>query len=485
MSQGQGGSLPTGWAGVPLDDLLVSLESGKRPRGGARGVLEGVPSLGGEHLTYAGGFDFTNVKYVPREFASSMRRGHIRTGDVLIVKDGATTGKTTFVGEGFPFAEAVANEHLFVCRPVEQVLPAYLAGYLQSPQGQERMLDHFKGSAQGGINRTFATGTIVPVSPFPEQQRIAARLGAIERSRTSIAASLENARAALARFRTAVLAAAASGRLSEDWRPLHPDGGVEELLALAEDRRRAAVKRFVEIQPNPHGAGDDLPEGWVRAPLGLLLDELKYGTSKRSAYDQPGTPVLRIPNVSTGALSVEDLKYADLDDRELAALRLREDDLLMIRSNGSVQLVGTTVAATPAAEGMAYAGYLIRLRVDPEVLRPEFLCLVLASPQLRRQIELPARSTSGVHNINSQEVRGLFVPVPSLDEQAEIVRRAATALATADRLGDRIEKTATTLDRVWRASLARAFAGELVAGEAALAAEEGRDYESAEELLAR
>lgn len=317
--------------------------------------------------------------------------------------------------------------------------------------------------------------------PLGEQRRIAARLGDIEAHRASVAAHLQTARSALERFRRAVFAAACSGRLTEDWRDERPRARRDDLLLLAEERRRARGKRFVAPQINPHTRGGDLPENWTLAPLGLLLDDLKYGTSKRSAYDQPGTPVLRIPNVSAGVLDVEHLKFAHLDDRERGALRLHPGDLLMIRSNGSVQLVGVTVAVTSAAEGMAYAGYLMRLRADREFLEPEFLRLTLASPQLRHQIELPARSTSGVHNINTQEVRGLGVPVPSLDEQAEIVRRATVALTTVDRMAFQIGQADRTLDRVSRASLTKAFRGELVPTEAALAADEDRDFESARE----
>jgi type I restriction enzyme S subunit len=134
---------------------------------------------------------------------------------------------------------------------------------------------------------------------------------------------------------------------------------------------------------------------------------------------------------------------------------------------------------------MAYAGYLMRLRVDQELLKPEFLHWIMASPQLRDQIELPARSTSGVHNINTQEVRSLGVPFPSLDEQAEIVRRVNAILAAGDLLVAQIERTDDSLDRISRSILAKAFRGELVPTEAELAAEEGRDYETAEELLAR
>jgi hypothetical protein len=74
-----GNEQPKGWATTMLGDLLVALESGSRPRGGARGISEGVPSIGGEHLRYDGRFDFSSVNYVPNEFAAGMTKGRSQT----------------------------------------------------------------------------------------------------------------------------------------------------------------------------------------------------------------------------------------------------------------------------------------------------------------------------------------------------------------------------------------------------------------------
>jgi type I restriction enzyme S subunit len=137
--------LPEGWLETSLKALLVSLESGSRPKGGVRGIKEGVPSIGGEHLDEKGGFRVENVKFVPRTFFKAMNRGHINLGDVLVVKDGATTGKVALVRNDFPHREAVVNEHVFICRPTGAVLPTYLFMFLFSADGQERILENFQG----------------------------------------------------------------------------------------------------------------------------------------------------------------------------------------------------------------------------------------------------------------------------------------------------------------------------------------------------
>lgn len=153
--------LPKGWAETSLDQILTNLESGSRPKGGVRGIKEGVPSIGGEHLNENGGFRFEAIKFAPHEFFERMNRGRIQQGDSLVVKDGATTGKIALVRSNFPYDPAVVNEHVFICRPIADVHPPFLFYFLFSKEGQDRILANFRGSAQGGINQSFAPGTIV------------------------------------------------------------------------------------------------------------------------------------------------------------------------------------------------------------------------------------------------------------------------------------------------------------------------------------
>jgi type I restriction enzyme S subunit len=169
-------NLPSTWIEVSLIDLLLSLESGARPRGGVREITEGIPSIGGEHLNSAGGFNFMNVKYIPQEYANKLFRGRIQENDILIVKDGATTGKVSIIDHTFPFDTAFVNEHVFLCRPSKYINSKYLFWFLRSEEGQQRIMKNFKGSAQGGINTSFAKYTSIPLAPISEQNRIVIKI---------------------------------------------------------------------------------------------------------------------------------------------------------------------------------------------------------------------------------------------------------------------------------------------------------------------
>ena len=159
---------------VPLENVLLSLESGSRPKGGVSADSGDIPSIGGEHLTDNGSFDFTNIKRIPISFLKKMKSGHIFPLDILVVKDGATTGKTSFVRPNFPFREAAVNEHVFCVRVnPEKASPTYVYHFLRSKEGQKAIQLDFRGATVGGISREFAVKTVLPLPSLPEQKRIA------------------------------------------------------------------------------------------------------------------------------------------------------------------------------------------------------------------------------------------------------------------------------------------------------------------------
>ena len=161
------------WPTKPLSELLTTLENGSRPKGGVGELPDGIPSLGGEHINREGGFVWDTPKHVTRDFYAGMKRGRIQRGDILVVKDGATTGKTATVRDNFPFREAAINEHVFLLRTdTSKVLPEFVGYFLFGPVGQRQILSNFRGAAIGGIAQDFARNVHVPLAPLAEQERI-------------------------------------------------------------------------------------------------------------------------------------------------------------------------------------------------------------------------------------------------------------------------------------------------------------------------
>jgi len=173
--------MKSSWPIKKLGEVVNTIESGKRPRGGA--VSTGIPSLGVEHVTQEGEFNFRDLKFIPEGFYEDLTKGKINYGDILIAKDGATTGKTAFVERSFPFAKAAVNEHLFIIRGNKRlVLQKFLFFFLLSPIGQNQILKNKHGAAQGGIDQSFINFIKIPLPSLKIQQKIVERLDAIKKA---------------------------------------------------------------------------------------------------------------------------------------------------------------------------------------------------------------------------------------------------------------------------------------------------------------
>jgi type I restriction enzyme S subunit len=146
----------------------------------------------------------------------------------------------------------------------------------------------------------------------------------------------------------------------------------------------------------------------------------------------------------------------------MQSVNLIAGDLLMIRSNGSPSLVGRTALVTELENNLSYAGYLIRIRPNQKLVDPAYLNLWFSSDKIRFQIEMPLRSTNGINNINSSEVKSLTIPLPPLEEQKEIVRKLEKMMQFADRVEEQVKQAEQKLDKFNQSVLAKAFRGKLV-----------------------
>ena len=361
------------------------------------------------------GFDNSSARLVPKGTVLFSSRAPI--GYVAVAANEISTNQGF---KSFVCADGISSEYI------------YFWLRFATPMAEELA----SGTTFAEISGKNAAKIPLRLAPHAEQRRIVAKLekllGQVDASQQRLA----KLPALLKRFRLSVLAAACSGRLTADWR---------------------------EQNPVPSSDGENgLPNGWQQTIVGDAIEGLKYGTSQKCSRKKQGVPVLRIPNIVDGAVSHSDLKYAALPEKESQQLRLRAGDILLIRSNGSVSLVGKCALVREADRDFAYAGYLIRLRPDANKVSPEFLNLVLGSYNIRKQIEIPARSTSGVNNINSEEVRALQFVLPPLAEQKEIVRRVEGLFLLADQIEVRLRAAQRQVDKLTPSLLARAFAGKLV-----------------------
>lgn len=146
---------------------VCSIESGSRGKGGASTL--GIPSIGGEQISSAGYILTEKMKYITEEHFKKMKQGILKPGDILLVKDGAKTGKCAFYRN--EYKEAAVNEHVFILRANNIILPRLLYYVISSDKFQSKIKSSIKGII-GGINLSIKNLEIYIPDTLAEQQEI-------------------------------------------------------------------------------------------------------------------------------------------------------------------------------------------------------------------------------------------------------------------------------------------------------------------------
>ncbi len=169
-------------------------------------------------------------------------------------------------------------------------------------------------------------------------------------------------------------------------------------------------------------AGADLTNGtYPVVALGTCLESLQYGTSEKANRDGRGTPILRIKNIKGGEVDTGDLKHIELSDSARAAILLNDGDILIIRTSGSRELVGTCAVFHDDGE-YVFASYLIRLRSELGTALADYLAYFINCSLGQAQVDAVSRQIMQ-SNINTEEIRALEIPLPPLPIQRRIVKK--------------------------------------------------------------
>lgn len=388
-----------------------------------------------------------------------------------------------------------------------EIQTKYLFYFLQSSRTSLNKLG--KGATQQNISQAVIKTFPFPLAPLNEQKRIVAKIEELFSELDSGIASLKKAQEQLKFYRQALLKHAFEGKLTAQWRKENagkletPEQLLTRIQTERESRYQQQLNDWKQAVKDWEAKGKEgkkpskpkklaalkniskselseltpLPIGWSYVRLGHLIDEPTYGTSAKCEYDSGNTGVLRIPNIKSDAIDDGDLKFASFDEGEIKHFALEEGDLLTIRSNGSISLVGACALVKEKDTKYIFAGYLIRLRPNQSSIHPSFLLAVLTSHLLRRQIETAAKSTSGVNNINSGELQNLIIPIPTIQEQNELLKHLDTSTPSINATELEIEKQLLKSETLRQSILKKAFSGQLIP--------QDLSDEPASELLAR
>ncbi|MBU9766057.1 type I DNA specificity S subunit [Mycobacterium sp. TNTM28] len=207
---------------------------------------------------------------------------------------------------------------------------------------------------------------------------------------------------------------------------------------------------FIDMFGHPSSNAHGLPTGTVKD----LVESTDYGTSEKSSQ-QGDIAVLRMNNITySGEIDLKDLKYMDLPVDKYDRYTVRSGDVLFNRTN-SADLVGKTAVYHGSAP-LAYAGYLVRLRVR-EGFSPDYLSGVLNSAYGKATLRGMCKSIVGMANINAKEVQTIRTLIPSASDQGKYAERVEAIRVAKSQHTAALE----VLDELFASLQARAFRGEL------------------------
>jgi type I restriction enzyme S subunit len=265
----------------------------------------------------------------------------------------------------------------------------------------------------------------VPLAPEAEQKRIADKLDTVLTRVDAVNTCLARVAPLLKRFRQSVLAAATSGRLTEDWR----NGSIPEV------------------------------KEWSEKALSEVCRTITDGEHISPPLVPHGVPLVSAKDVREWGVDFSDTKF--VSEEFAGASRKRCGPIC-----GDVLVVsrGATVGRTclvKSKEKFCLMGSVLLFQPTATLIKSEFLAHVLASPLGLEQLTKASGATAQAA-IYIRDAKGLKIRLPGIDEQTEIVHRVETLFAFADRLQARLAQAQTAATRLTPALLAKAFRGELV-----------------------
>lgn len=345
---------------------------------------------------------------------------YLKGGELLFAWSG--TPGTSFGAHVWSGGEALLNQHIFRVDFDKSFLDPRFFRHAINQQ-----LNLLISKAHGGAGLQHVTkgkfeATELPIPPFSEQRRIADKLDTVLTRFDAVQDRLAHITPLLKRFRQSILAAATSGRLTEEWR----------------DQNGASPWTEAQVQ-------DVAQVGTGSTPL----------RSNPDFFASEGTPW-----ITSSATGQEFVQKADeyVTQAAITAHRLKIYPVgsLLIAMYGEGKTRGQVSELMIAATINQACAAIV---VNDEKINKNFLKLSLQANYLEMRMLAEGGNQP---NLNLSKVKNFTVPLPCKAEQTEIVRRIELLMGYADRLEARLQAAQTAAERLTPALLAKAFRGELV-----------------------
>lgn len=377
--------------------------------------------------------------------APSRARKIVNKGDVIVSMTRPNLNAVALIDKKFD--NCIASTGFDVLKPIE-VDPRWVFYSVRSSNFIEDMCQRVQGALYPAIKTSDIREYQIPLPPISEQTRIAQKLDELLAQVDTLKARIDAIPALLKRFRQSVLAAAVSGRLTEDWRSSN---------VISENLKFEAGK-FLSISSDEKY---DAPINWEWARIGqaskLLNGDRGKNYPSKSEITDFGVPFINAGHIGENhTLSTKNMNYITREKFDsLAGGKINPEDLVFCLRG----TVGKVSSVSPYTEG-AIASSLVIIRTKP-IINNKFAFIYLRSPQCTENIKKYDNGTAQP-NLSASSLSNFPVAIPPQSEQTEIVRRVEQLFAFADQLEAKVATAKARIDRLTQSILAKAFRGELV-----------------------
>lgn len=350
---------------------------------------------------------------------SKSTKNRFNAGDVLYGKLRPYLNKVTFAEQ-----PGVCTTEIVPIKPNDSVNGRYLFHWLRHPKFLTYVTDVSHGVNMPRLGTEAGRQAPFVLAPKNEQKRIADKLDSVLTRLDAVNTRLASVAPILKRFRQSVLDAATSGRLTEDWRG--------------------------EAQTN-----------WPKMRAEKVCAKVQSGGTPKAGFLDEGIPFLKVYNIVDQKVAFDyrpQYVSAEVHNTELRKSQVQPGDVLM-------NIVGPPlgkVAIVPTEHSAWNINQAITLFRPSEQISTQWIYFALCEGMPIREVLNRTKGSVGQVNISLSQCRAFELPVPPVDEQAEIVRRVEKLFAFADRLDARLQTAHTATERLTPALLAKAFRGELV-----------------------
>lgn len=471
----QENGLPVGWTLTTLGQVCKTTSGGTPSRKFKEYFQGDIPWVKSGELP--DNVISTVEEYITKEALTNSSAKLFPEDTLLIALYGATVGKL-----GILKKTAATNQAVCAIFPKVDLCTKYLFWYLRFIRSY--LISQAVGGAQPNINQSILQNLPIHLAPLPEQHRIVAEIEKQFSRLDEAVVGLKRIQANLKRYRASVLKSAVEGKLTAEWRKQHPDTEpAEQLLQrILKERREQWEKAELEKmqtagkppkdelwkqkykEPAKPDVSDlpTLPEGWVWARLDTIAS-LKGGITvdkNKTSSDFIKVPYLRVANVQRGHLDLTEIKEILATKQKIDQLLLKRNDILF-NEGGDIDKLGRGWIWEEQLTECIHQNHVFRARLFLLNVEAKFVSW-WGNTFGRDYFLREGKQTTNLASINLTKLSCFPVPLPSHQEQTQIVSEVERRLSIADEVEQQINTNLKRAERLRQSILKKAFSGRLV-----------------------